>query len=68
MEGTKYCSSKAHSKNKASFYCPNCKIYICKNCEAFHSNFFESHNLYELNNNIKEIFTGICQKIIIMKN
>ena len=59
---TKKCSSKGHDKFKAIYYCHNCKIYICKNCEVFHSNLFQDHHLKELNKDIKEIFTGFCQK------
>ena len=62
MEESKKCSSKGHNKNNANFYCPNCNIYICKNCEISHANLFQNHNLLELNNNIKDIFTGICEK------
>ena len=58
----KNCSSKNHEKIKAIFYCQNCKIYICKKCEVPHSNLFQHHNLYELNKDIKELFTGFCQK------
>ena len=56
------CTSKNHEKIKAIYFCQICKIYICKNCEISHSNLCPNHNLYELNKDIKEIFTGFCQK------
>ena len=56
------CSSKDHSNNDAFIYCYNCQIYLCKKCESFHSNLFQNHSLYKLDQNIKDIFTGYCQK------
>ena len=56
------CSSKDHSNNDAFLYCYNCQIYLCKKCESFHSNLFQNHSLYKLDQNINDIFTGYCQK------
>ena len=56
------CSSKDHSNNDAFIYCYNCQIYLCKKCESFHSNLFQNHSLYKLDQNIKDIFTGYCKK------
>ena len=57
-----YCSSKAHEKKDAIIYCQKCGIYMCNKCENFHSNLFSEHNLYKIDKNNKEIFTGICKE------
>ena len=58
----KKCNYEGHEDINANFYCPDCKIYICKKCETFHNKFFKRHKLYGLNNDINNIFTGFCQK------
>ena len=58
----KKCSSKDHSNNNAILYCYNCQIYLCKKCESFHSNLFQNHSLFKLEQDIKDIFTRNCQK------
>ena len=57
------CSLKKHHENEAVLYCQECKIYLCKNCEKLHSELFEEHNLYNLDKDIKEIFTGFCKEV-----
>jgi len=57
-----YCSSKAHEKRDAILYCQKCGIYMCNKCEIFHSNLFSEHNLYKIDKNNKDIFTGICKE------
>ena len=34
------CHSKGHEEIIPNYYCPQCKIYICKKCEISHSNLF----------------------------
>ena len=64
MENQKLkCSLKKHNENEAVLYCQECKIYLCKNCEKLHSELFEDHNLYSLDKDIKEIFTGFCKEV-----
>jgi len=58
----KKCSNKDHSNMSAILYCLNCQIYLCKKCETFHNNLFQNHSLYKLEQDIKDIFTGYCQK------
>ena len=58
----KKCSSKEHQEIKAIFYCQICKIYMCNKCESIHQKLFSNHSPYNLNENINEIFTGICKE------
>ena len=55
------CSLSTHANEKAKSYCCECKIYMCKKCENFHSNLFNNHHQYDLNNNKNNIFTGLCK-------
>ena len=62
MEIEQKCSSKKHSNMNAILYCQECKLYMCNKCSNFHSELFENHNYYNLDKEIKEIFTGICKE------
>ena len=62
MEDIK-CSRKKHEENKAIFYCPECKIYMCNKCDNHHSEIFQDHHQYKLNKDSKLIFTGFCKEI-----
>ena len=62
MEDIK-CSRKKHEENKAIFYCPECKIYMCNKCDNHHSELFQDHHQYKLNKDSKLIFTGFCKEI-----
>ena len=58
------CSSINHKKNDAFTFCQDCKIYMCKKCESFHSELFQNHHQFNLKE-IKEkdeIFTGLCNE------
>ena len=57
----KKCSTEGHEEIEANYYCPLCKIYICKQCESFHSKLFKNHKICGLDKDSKEIFTGFCQ-------
>ena len=57
---SKKCSQKKHSEINAIAYCVECKRYLCNKCKNNHSELFEDHQLYDLNKNIKELFTGYC--------
>ena len=41
------CSSKKHSEKQANFYCDECRIYMCNQCESFHSDIFQNKNFYK---------------------
>ena len=58
----KKCSSKEHLENDAISYCQICKLYMCNKCENMHAKLFPNHCAYNLNKDIKEIFTGICNE------
>ena len=58
----KKCSLKKHSEIDAVNYCQECKIYLCNKCQNYHSELFEIHHLYNLEKNIKDIFTGFCEE------
>ena len=55
------CSFKDHLNIDAISYCQNCKIYMCNKCINTHSNLFQDHNLYKVDQDIKNIFTGYCK-------
>ena len=56
------CSSKEDQDIDAISYCGECKIYMCINCEKFHSKLLSSHQTYNLKEQLDEIFTGFCQE------
>ena len=57
----KKCSSKEHLNNDAKSYCPICKVYMCNKCDIFHSNLYPNHGQYNLDQDMKTIFTGYCK-------
>ena len=57
----KKCSFLKHSEIDAINYCQECKIYLCKKCHSHHSELFENHHLYNLDKDISEISSNICQ-------
>ena len=57
----KKCSSKEHLNNDAKSYCPICKVYMCNKCDNFHSNLYPNHGQYNLDQDMKTIFTGYCK-------
>ena len=61
MENKK-CSTKNHGEIDAIIYCQECRIYICNKCEKIHSELFYNHHLYNLDKDIKDIFTGFCKE------
>ena len=60
------CYSKGHEEIMPNYYCPQCKIFICKKCEISHSNLFyqKNHILIDLDKDkeINDIFTGYCKE------
>ena len=62
MEKQKKCSSKEHFEIEAIIYCEICKIYMCNKCEKMHSNLLPQHHPLNLNEDIKDIFTGFCKE------
>ena len=56
------CSFKKHEKIDAIIFCQECCIYMCNKCQNHHSELFEHHHLYNLDKNIKDIFTGFCKE------
>ena len=56
------CSLKEHEKIIAICYCHECKIYMCKQCETYHSKLFQNHNQYNINEDIKEIISEFCKE------
>ena len=55
-------SSKEHGEVDAIIYCLECKLYMCNKCETLHSKLFLNHNIYNLDKEAEEIFTGYCKK------
>ena len=58
----KKCANKNHSNLDAISFCPQCKKYWCHKCDISHSDMYSDHISYKLNQNLKNIFTGICEK------
>ena len=56
------CSLLEHEEIDAIKYCFECKVYLCNKCENFHSKLLRNHHIYDLNQDIKEIFTGFCKE------
>ena len=57
-----YCSSKEHERIKAISYCKKCEIYMCNKCEIIHSKLCQNHQIFKLDKDLNEIFTGYCQE------
>ena len=55
------CSSEEHKELDAISFCPECRIYMCKKCQNFHTPLFKTHHPYNLNKEA-EIFTGFCKE------
>ena len=62
LELNKKCSLKEHNETDAIIYCQECKIYMCRKCENLHLGLFKNHHSYKLDNDINNIFTGICKQ------
>ena len=58
------CSLDEHNEIDAKSFCQECKIYMCNKCKNIHSGLCKKHHTFELDENINDIFTGICQKKI----
>lgn len=57
----KKCSSSKHKNFDAISYCKNCRLYLCNKCKNNHSEFYESHNIINLDAEL-DIFISECQK------
>ena len=62
MENKKKCSSKKHPDKDAKSYCPECQVYMCNQCEQFHSDLLGNHNKYDLIKEKNNFFSGFCQE------
>ena len=56
------CSSKEGKDINAISYCGECNIYMCNKCEKFHSKLFYNHQIYNLDKQTDDIFTGFCKE------
>ena len=56
------CSYNEHKNVDAIKTCCDCKIYMCNKCENLHSGLFMNHNVYNLEHNINNIFSGFCKQ------
>ena len=58
------CSVKKHSEINAVCYCNYCKKYLCNKCQNNHLEFFEDHELVNINKNTnyENLFTGYCKE------
>ena len=55
------CSFIEHKEIDAIKFCQECNVYLCNKCDKFHSGLLNNHHVYLLNQNEKEIFTGLCK-------
>ena len=58
----KKCSSSEHGEIEAICFCRKCEVYMCKKCETFHSKLCQNHQIYFLEKNNGELFTGYCEE------
>ena len=58
----KKCSFSEHKELDAISYCQKCKIYMCNKCNTHHIRLFENHYQYNIEKDIKDIFTGFCNE------
>ena len=58
----KKCSLNKHNEKDAIIFCKSCSIYMCKKCEAFHSELFNHHDTIILNKNNNESLIYYCKE------
>ena len=58
----KKCSFKEHKEIDAICFCQICNIYMCDKCTNYHKGLLENHPLYNLDENIKLIFSNCCKE------
>ena len=56
------CTSKEDENIDAISFCGECKIYMCNKCEKFHSKLFSNHQIFNLDKQNIDIFTGFCKE------
>ena len=56
------CSFNDHKKIDAIKLCSDCKIYMCNKCEKLHSGLFLNHHLFNIEQDINDIFSGFCKE------
>ena len=61
-DNNKKCSFKEHKDKEATDYCYNCKVYLCNKCVDYHKELLKNHQIAELDELSKEIFTGLCKE------
>ena len=58
----KKCSLDEHVDVDAIYFCQECKINMCNKCHKVHSGLLKNHHVITLEQNIKNVFTGLCPK------
>ena len=66
MEKQNKCSIEEHKEINAIKYCPQCRINLCNKCENYHLFLFKNHQLYNINKESDDIFTGYCKEKITL--
>ena len=56
------CCFQEHKEINAICFCHECNIYMCNKCKTFHSKLCQQHNVYNLDKDINEVFTGYCKE------
>ena len=58
----KFCLIEEHNNCEIIRYCQVCDKYLCKKCENWHSKLFSNHKTVDPNQDMNNIFTGICKE------
>ena len=58
----KKCSYQEHTEINANYFCQNCKVFMCKKCENFHTKLLKGHNVNNLEKDNEEIFSIYCKE------
>ena len=58
------CSLKKHFDIRAVKFCTECNKYMCNKCLQLHSDLFDNHQLFNIqqNDNNTNFFTGLCKE------
>ena len=57
-----------HKEIDANKYCRECNRYSCNKCGKLHSELMKDHQIFQLDKNFNELFTGFCKEKTFEKN
>ena len=58
------CSNQDPKEITSTYYCQECKVYMCNKCQIFHNKLLNNHHLFNLDKDkeLKGLFTEYCQE------